>query len=73
MILNKIIKALYRRRTARFKKLVAEIYPNIKDRGYALLSEGAEIFNIVCFNQGDPLKKITITPDEEERYHIEME
>ncbi len=73
MILNKIIKALYRRRTARFKRIIAEMYPNIEDRGYALLSEGAEIFNIVCFNQGDPLKKITIVPDEEEGYRIEME
>jgi len=73
MILEKLLKAKYRRRTARFKKLIAEIYPDIENRGYAMLSEGAEIFNIVCFNTGDPLKKITIVPDEDEGYHIEME
>ncbi len=73
MILNKIIRAIHRRRNMKFKRLIAEIYPNIEDRGYALLSEGAEIFNIICFNQGDPLRVIVITPDEEEGYNIEME
>lgn len=73
MILEKLLNAKYRRRRVRFKKLIAEIYPDVEDRGYAMLSEGAEIFNIVCFNEGDPLKKITITADEDERYHIKME
>lgn len=74
MILPLLTKfTLFRRQVLkRVHKLMNLAYPRLELRSSAFLAEGMELIEIEAFRAGQTVKQVSIYPDEEEGYHIEI-
>ena len=70
-MLNKIISYLERRRINKWKKLTAQIYPDLSSRSAALLAEGMETAETEAFGRGETIDSAFISHHPEGGYLID--
>lgn len=70
----RIINHFRRQSLRRFHRAAIRLAADPEDRAIMLLAEGAELLSITRFSAGNPLRSITIRPDDElGGYHISEE
>ena len=71
-MLDQIARHILQRHQRRLIRAAARLYPDPVDRANGLLCEGAQLIALECFNEGNPLRRVVITPGDDHNYCIQI-